>query len=133
MKKSALAIVLLSLASAPAYAAPALVQIGVGACGGQDGDGNDFTALNPTVKVKVATQGAAKTLILTCHSDAPNHTGRAVTYNTANGGGVCIVFDPLLGAPVTTTRWEMVVAAGVAPTYLGSWDLSCTYIPPSGL
>jgi hypothetical protein len=130
MNKSALAVVLFSVA--PAYAAPALVQIGVGQCGGQDGDGNDFAAVNPTVKVKVATQGAAKVLTLTCHSEAPNHTGRAVTYTYPNGG-TCTVSDPLLGGTVTTTRWEMVVAAGVAPDYLGSWNLSCAYIAPSGL
>ena len=132
MNKSALAVVLFSVASAPAYAAPALVQIGVGQCGGQDGDGNDFTAVNPTVKVKVATQGAAKVLTLTCHSEAPNHTGRAVTYTYPNAG-TCTISDPLLGGAVTTTRWEGVVAAGVAPDYLGSWKLSCTFNPPSGL
>jgi hypothetical protein len=129
MKKLALAVALVSVGSLPAHAA-ALVQIGVGSCSMKDGDGNSFTTTTPNIKVKVATPSG--NLVLTCHVDnVPNHTGSAVTYNLANTGSQCMIFDPLLGVPVPTNRWQEVVSAG-GSTSSGNADLSCSFNAPSG-
>jgi hypothetical protein len=116
-----------------AYAAPALVQIGVGSCSMADGDGNFFTALSPNIKVKVVTQNST-TLVLFCEVDSvANHTGKAVIYNVGNTGGAqCTINDPLLGGnPIPTNRWQETVSAG-GPSSTGNAVLSCTVTPPSG-
>ena len=96
-----------------AYAAPALIQIGVGGCTMSDGNGNTIISSDPKLKVKVSTQSAKNTLTLTCEiSNVPNDTGRAVIYNFANtGGGVCMITDPLRNVVRPADVWHETVSA----------------------
>jgi hypothetical protein len=105
--------VILLLSSSGAYAAPALVQIGVGSCTVADGNGNFITTNNPNLKIKVSTQSANSTLILSCHVDnVPNDTGHAVSYGPADG--MCIINDPLRGPRVADVWRETLSADGQA-------------------
>jgi hypothetical protein len=103
--------------SSVAYAAPALVQIGVGSCTMADGSGNFLTITSPELKIKVSTQSANGNLILNCHADnIPNITGKAVKYGPADGQ--CIINDPLRG-PRVADVWHQTLSAS------GQSDLMC--------
>ena len=103
-----------------AYAAAALVQIDVGACFMEDGNGNEIVACAPGVtgcdstykiKQKVTTQSANGTLKFTCVVDnVPNDTGEAVIYNLANTGSVCTIRDPLTGDIRPADVWQQTVS-----------------------
>ena len=95
-----------------AYAAPALVQIGVGGCSMLDGNGNQIFSTDPKLKVKVSTQSENQTLTLVCEvANVPNDTGRAVLYNAANTGGeACQIRDPLRNEDRPADVWHQVVS-----------------------
>ncbi|RZI40793.1 hypothetical protein EGT07_21065 [Herbaspirillum sp. HC18] len=112
-RKLAIAGVLFGCVSA-VYAAPALVQIGVGGCSMLDGNGTQLFSSDPKLKVKVSTQSTNHTLTLTCElANVPNDTGRAVIYNAANtDGGQCMISDPLRGnEPRPADVWHQLVSA----------------------
>lgn len=112
-----------------AYAAPALVQIGVGGCSMLDGNGQQIFSSDPKLKVKVSTQSENQTLTLVCEvSPVPNDTGRAVIYNAANtNGGECLISDPLRNEVRSADMWHQVVSAS------GHSILTCvTHTPVNG-